>query len=185
MGAVFRTVQLTFADGQRSELYTTSRGELLTAIGAYNSVVTVANLGSDGVSTSTIALTVRSHAMKYNGNAFDRDRKPNIFSRLTASAATGSPTSVKTTAGDVGTWWGQNGAAITYFQLYNKNGPPVFGTDTPFLTFPIPANSALSPPPGFAGSYFNTGISYGFTTDVAGTTAAAANAVTSFGLTAA
>jgi len=75
--------------------------------------------------------------------------------------------------------WGQNGAAITYLQIYNKASAPTIGSDTPIMTYPIAALERfnLSFPGG--GYYFATGIAYAFTTDAAATTGASAAAVTS------
>ena len=104
-------------------------------------------------------------------------------SRITSTATGGSPTNAKTTAAVMGGFVGLCGATATYLQIYDKASAPVIGTDTPVLIFPCPANAAFSSPSAWAGTYFVNGLAYAFTTDAAGTTAAAAAAVTSFSLT--
>lgn len=119
---------------------------------------------------------------KLNGTSWDRDRKPNLYARVASSAASGSPAFLKATAGDVSMFWGQNGAAITYLQIYNKASAPVIGTDVPVLTYPVAANAFFSETIPNGGAYLSAGIAYAFTTDAAGTTGAAAAAVLAFGL---
>lgn len=152
--------------------------------------------GSDGIANSQLgaftpasvggsggnSLMLQTAPSTFNGTGWDRVKKPNIFSRLAASAAGGSPTLNKSTAGDVTAFWGQNGAAATYLQIYNKTTAPVIGTDTPILTYPILASEKFSQQIPNGGGYCSTGIGFAFTTDAAGTTAAAANAVTGFAL---
>lgn len=168
--------------GQRVNAWYNLNGACVTQLVAANGNAYTSSGPSDGLSNSTTGLGVLPYNLTFNGTTWDRQRKANVFTRLAATAATGSPTSVKTTAGDARKAWGQNGAAITYLQLYSKASAPVIGTDTPTLTYPIPANAAFSTD---FDCYFPAGVAIAFTTDAAGTTAAAASAVTAFGFTAA
>lgn len=138
---------------------------------------------ADGVAVSGTANAQKVSARNYvfNGTSWDRQRKANTFARVASSAAAGNPAVGRAGAGDVRGFWGQNGAAATYLQIYNKATAPVIGTDTPALTYPIPANAVFSQMLG-DGAYLGTGISYAFTTDAAGATGAAAAAVTAFAL---
>ncbi len=116
---------------------------------------------------------------RFNGTSWDRDRKPNVSKRIASSAASGNPDFLKASAGELVQFWGQNGAAITYIQFYNKASAPTIGTDTPILTRAVAANAAFDVSIPNGGLYFATGIAYAFTTDAAGTTGASAAAVTS------
>lgn len=102
--------------------------------------------------------------------------------RVASSAAAGNPAVAKAAAGALRAFWGQNGAAITYLQIYNKATAPVIGTDVPILSYPIPALAAFNQSIPGNGLQFAAGIAYAFTTDAAGTAGAAAAAVTSFNL---
>lgn len=101
--------------------------------------------------------------------------------RVASSAASGNPAVAKASAGRINQFWGQNAAAITYLQIYNKATAPTLGSDTPILTYPIPASAAFAQtiPSGLP---LSNGVAYAFTTDAAGTTGAAAAAVTAFNL---
>lgn len=172
--------------GQRANAWLGLNGQQFVAIAnPTGAAITTAFDNADSIAVGSLGLVITSRNMIFNGTTWDRQRKPNIKSRLTSSAAGGSPTNVKTTAGDLGGFAGQNGAAITYVHLYDKASAPVVGTDTPILTFPVPVNTAFSSPSSWASTYFANGVAYAFTTDAAGTTGAAAAAVTSFGLVAA
>lgn len=95
------------------------------------------------------------------------------------SAASTNATSTKASAGTLGGWSFFNTSAGTKFvKFYNKASSPTVGTDTPFLTVPLPAgggsNIAID-----AGMPMATGIAYAITGAVADsdTTAVAANDV--------
>lgn len=82
------------------------------------------------------------------------------------SAATTNATSLKASAGSVGSIiCGNNGAGIAYLKLYNKATAPTVGADTPLHTIMIPGNTAGA---GFsypipAGLSFGTGIAFAVT----------------------
>lgn len=181
VGGVYNTTLPTLTNGQRADLQLGLRGALDVSLYAVDSSTPIGSSGntSDG-GAALRGLAVTSYGAVYNGTTWDRARKPNGISRLTSSAAGGSPTNAKASAGDLFQFWGQNAAAATYLQLYNKASAPVVGTDTPILTYPIPASTVFSQ--SIDSAYFPLGIGYAFTTDAAGTTGAAAAAVTSFGL---
>lgn len=91
------------------------------------------------------------------------------------SAATTNATSVKASAGVVGSITATNGsAAIKFLKLYNKASAPTVGTDTPVMTIGVPAgNTVVIENP--AGIRFSTGIALATTglITVADTTAVA------------
>ena len=191
VGGKFSATLPTLVDQNRGDFATTNGGAILAAVSG------ISGSSTDGLSNSSVIQPVSGTAANnattartglatcsffFNGTTWDRQRKPNTFSRLSVSAVTGSPTLVKATAGDISNWWGQNGAVVTYLQLYNKATAPVIGTDTPVLTYPIAASSVFNGSIPNGGAYFPTGIGYAFTTDAAGTAAAAASAVTGFAI---
>jgi len=176
----------TFTSGQRGDLQIGTRGSLNVTLFTADSNVSVAfgvnNADGVAVSAATNNLSVMSRNTTFNGTSWDRQRKASLFPRVASSVAAGNPAVRKASAGDVKGFWGQNGAAITYLQIYNKATAPVIGTDTPVLTFPIPANASFSQMIPNDGAYFSTGIAYAFTTDAAGATGSAAAAVTAFNM---
>lgn len=96
------------------------------------------------------------------------------------SAATTNATSVKGSAGTIGTIVLANNAATNkYFKLFNKATAPIPGTDTPTHTFIIPAAVTTLVVDFANGMRFGTGIGYAITGAVADldTTAIAANEV--------
>lgn len=159
--------------------------QVVAGTGSGTSAALADNADGQAVSATTNASKVVSRNTVFNGTSWDRQRKASIASRVASSAAAGNPAVAKATAGDLRGFWGQNGAAITYLQIYSKATAPVIGTDTPILTFPIAASSLFSVMIPEGGFYVPAGIGYAFTTDAAGTTAAAAAAVTAFALLAA
>lgn len=93
--------------------------------------------------------------------------------RITASLASANIRTIAVML--VGVAVDSSAAAKRYLQIYNKNSAPVVGTDTPVITYPIPAGgsvvaSTIELP-------LTSGISFAVTTDFAGTTAAAAGDV--------
>lgn len=95
------------------------------------------------------------------------------------SAATTNATNVKGSAGTLGGWYLFNtNAAVRYLKIYNKATAPTVGSDTPFMTIPIPAGGGanIEFPNGIA---LGTGIGFAITTGVADadTGAVAANEI--------
>lgn len=95
------------------------------------------------------------------------------------SAATTNATNVKGSAGTLGGWYLFNtNAAVRYLKIYNKATAPTVGSDTPFMTIPIPAGGGanIEFPNGIA---MGTGIGFAITTGVADadTGAVAANEI--------
>lgn len=185
IGGVYIHPPATVATGDRVDLLMTSTGEAATAPsllatagadGTTNIIGFWKRIGQ-GVTSNAILAAFAGHM--FNGSTWDRSRKPNVSKRIASSAASGNPDFLKASAGDLTKFWGLNGAAITYVQIYNKASAPTIGTDTPILTFPVAANAAFDVTIPNGGLYFSTGIAYAFTTDAAGTTGAAAAAVTS------
>lgn len=133
-----------------------------------------------GIGAATLINTV-GYGRIYNGTTWDRARKTNVYKRVASSATSGNPDFLKASAGDLTQFWGVCGITAAFLQIYNKASAPTIGTDTPILTYPIPANGIFTQTlPG--GAYFSTGIAFAFTTDAAGTTGSAAAAVTSFAI---
>lgn len=183
-GLVNTTAPTQQATGVKTPFWVSARGSLIVGglatnggDGEANTVLTALTQPSGGAGGSLLVAN-----KKFNGTTWDRDRKANAFNRVASSAAAGNPAVGKAAAGDVMQFWGQNGAAITYLQIYNKATAPVIGTDTPVLTYPIPANATFSQTIPNGGAYLGTGIAYAFTTDAAGATGSAAAAVTAFNL---
>lgn len=183
VGAVYNSALPTYTTGQRTDLQAGNRGSLSVQLMVPDNGSPIATSGdnADGQATSDASrLQVVARGYMFNGTTYDRVRKANVYGRIASSAASGNPATLKASAGDLMGFWGQNGAAITYLQIYNKASAPVIGTDTPIMTFPIAANAAFSQQINNGGAYLGTGVSYAFTTDAAGTTGAAAAAVVAF-----
>lgn len=88
------------------------------------------------------------------------------------SAATTNATSVKGSAGQVGTIAVFNlNASPRYFKLYNKATAPTVGTDTPLQVYIIPGNTTGAGfiIPNTPGLDFTTGIAFAITTGIAHT----------------
>jgi hypothetical protein len=86
---------------------------------------------------------------------------------------TGASGAIKASAGRTYGWLLQNtNVAVRYMQLYNKATAGIPGTDTPYLTIPLPLTSQVTYDTS-VGLTHATGISWAITTDVAGTTAGA------------
>ena len=184
VGGVYLSALPTYTTGQRGDLLLSSRGAL--------TVCGHGAAGADGVSNGTLGFMYAQNNTAgylsatadyvFNGTSWDRDRKASGVSRVASSAASGNPAFAKASAGDLKNISGQNGAAITYIHFYNKATAPTLGTDTPVISFAIPANANFNIPLPDRGLYFGTGIAYAFTTDIATipTTGAAAAAITAF-----
>lgn len=83
--------------------------------------------------------------------------------RLLSAAASVNNTLVDAGQNDLYTIIGYNAAAaLRYMKFYDKATTPAAGTDTPVLTFVLPAASAFAIQlPGLS---FNVGLGYAFTT---------------------
>ena len=70
-------------------------------------------------------------------------------------------------------------ASIRYLKIYNKATAPTVGTDTPILSFPIPAGGFINIPSTLSGIYIPLGLGYAITGAAADsdTTVIAANDV--------
>ena len=86
-------------------------------------------------------------------------------SRIPSSENTTNATSAKASAGKLFSVNGYNSSAtVTYLKFYDKATAPTVGTDTPVLTYALPATAAFSFPVPFG---FATGIGYGLVTGAA------------------
>jgi hypothetical protein len=80
------------------------------------------------------------------------------------AAASGNPTSVKTSAGVIGMISVHNkSAGVIYLKIFNKASAPTMATDTPVFNFGIPAASVLNLNIPAMGLRMSTGIAYGLT----------------------
>lgn len=96
------------------------------------------------------------------------------------SAASTNAVSVKTSAGGIYMISaGNNATSIAYVKLYNKASAPTVGTDTPFMTFMVPASNVTAVPIPSTGIALGTGIAIAITGGAAATdtTSVAANQV--------
>ena len=79
------------------------------------------------------------------------------------SAATTNATSTKASAGQLYGWVLSNTTAATkYFKLFNKASAPTVGTDTPYMTIPVPPNACVAVE-FRSGIKFSTGIAFAIT----------------------
>jgi hypothetical protein len=153
VGAVFNTTPPTVTNGQRVDAQATNRGFLLTASSLYGGGL---SSGADGI-TNTSRMTfldqtggnsngyLPTFSWIFNGTTWDRVKKPNTVNRLVSSAATNNATNIKGSAGDVFLIQGFNATAgVKYLKLYNKATAPTVGTDTPFVTFALPASAPFT-----------------------------------------
>lgn len=103
-------------------------------------------------------------------------------SRILSAAASTNATSAKASAGTLYRVTGHNAnVAARYLKFYNKASSPTVGTDTPVLTFYLPAQTAFV----FdwaGGRLFSTGIAYALTTGVADADTGALTAADILGL---
>lgn len=96
------------------------------------------------------------------------------------SAATTNATSVKASAGRVHFLRIANTTgSAKYLKLYNKASAPTVGSDTPVMTFYLPASNVMNIIDNNFGIYLSTGIAYAITGAIADndTTAVSANDV--------
>lgn len=174
------TVPTAVTTGNRTNLWTTLNGAPM--MGGFSSNVT---RGASAAQVWPMDLTGTPRPFAVggyvsNGATQDAVAKPNIYKRVASSVAAGNPDFIKASAADLMQFWGLCGATAAYLQIYNKASAPVVGTDTPILTYPIPANVPFSQTIPNGGAYFATGLAFAFTTDAAGTTGSAAAAITAF-----
>ena len=85
--------------------------------------------------------------------------------RLPSSAATNNATLISAKPGAIYSVNGYNASAgVIYLKFYDKATAPTVGTDTPVLTYALPATAAFSFPVPFG---FAVGIGYGLVTGAA------------------
>jgi hypothetical protein len=84
-------------------------------------------------------------------------------SRILSAAASTNATSAKASPGYLHKVVGYNAAASArYLKIYNKASAPTVGTDTPVMTFYLPATTAFAL--DLDGVHFSAGIAYALTT---------------------
>lgn len=169
-GAVYLSTLNTYTPGQRSANQSDPNGNLRVRPvatvaagfdGANNSNIYQFSPASSAGSLSSPGLAVATSV--FNGSTWDRAKKSNLTARLVSSAATTNATLVKNSAGDVHAFTVRNtGASAAYLKFYDKNTPPVPGTDTPFHTEYLgPSESVRFAFP--AQRYFVNGLGYAIT----------------------
>lgn len=87
-----------------------------------------------------------------------------------------SGVNIKNSAGQIYGWFlFNNAASVRYLKLYNKSSSPSVGSDTPFMTIPLPAGAGANV--NFtSGITFSSGIGIGATTGVADSDSSAPSA---------
>lgn len=102
-----------------------------------------------------------------NGPAF------NVHRRVQSNADVNA-TSVKASAGRIARIWGRNNvASLRHLKLYNKASAPVVGTDIPYASLTLQANSEFNFDVQDFGLNFSTGIAYALTGGIGDTDTAA------------
>lgn len=111
-----------------------------------------------------------------NGPAF------NVHRRVSSTGDTNVAT-IKASAGRIARIWGRNNvASLRHLKLYNKASNPTVGTDVPYASITLPANSEFNFDLNDFGLNFSTGIAYAMTSGVADTDSAAIGAADILGL---
>lgn len=167
VGGKYNLTLPVLADGQRGDAQVDASGnfraKLVCAFGASADALGSTVAWATGSSSQALNLPLAVAGYKWNGTAFDRDRKPNGTKRLPSAAASTNADFAKASAGDLHVVNGYNAAAtVRYLKFYNKVSAPTVGTDVPVLTLALPSLSAFSF--NLNGQYFSTGIAYALTT---------------------
>lgn len=153
-------------------------------VGSITNPVTVGSItNSVTVGSITNPVTVSTHAVTQSGtwNVVPTKATTGGLSRLKViSAATTNATVVKSTAGQLYSIHLFNtGVTARYVKFYQKATAPTVGTDTPVLTYVVPAGTALRVSLDSLGDAFTSGIGMAITGGYADTdtTAVAAGEV--------
>lgn len=187
VGGVFSANPTNVTAGQRTNLWTNPQGAVL--ISGING-----GAGSDGGTNVVLSPShntgsaqgapLASAGYVFNGTSWDRQKKPNLTSRLVSSAASTNATVAKASAGEVhGIVATNTTAAVIYLKLYNKATAPNVGTDTPVMTIALAPNNELSQISiSNFGHYFSAGIGFALTGAAADADATAVTAGAVVGL---
>lgn len=107
-------------------------------------------------------LSVNAQVKRYGGGAWDFNKKPSSVKRLPSSAAGTNAAAIIGARADLFGALGRNtAAAVLYLKLFDKNGAPVVGTDTPLLNLPLSPQSPFNYP--FDSLVFQNGMSFALT----------------------
>ena len=144
VAGVYNSALPTFANGQRAQLQTGTRGSLNVSL-----------LPSDGATPISDA------------NGLYVVPRPVIAGGMAkARIVTGTTGTIKASAGQLYAITAYNSnAAVRYLQLYNKASAPTLSTDTPVMTIPLLGASVRDITLNDHGSEFTTGIAWAYTTD--------------------
>lgn len=97
--------------------------------------------------------------------------------RLPAAAASTNTASIKTSAAKLASIVGYNAATtVRYLKIFNKNGAPTMGTDTPVLNLPMAPSALFTFDLADLGIHLGAGLSIGITTGSADKDATAVSA---------
>lgn len=189
IGGTYNTSIINLTSGQAGAVQLSNDRKLLTKAQVWDgtNAVTIKAGGSGSASNSTdaaIVVTVRD--ANANGQATMANSAPVVIASDQSavkvspqavatggatpahylSAASTNATSTKVSAGTLYGFTAINTTATVYYlKFYNKASAPTVGTDTPVLTYPVPASTSgaglhISYPVGVA---FGTGIAWALT----------------------
>lgn len=180
---VYNSTLPTLTNGQAGDLQLGSRGSLNVTLYDQNTAQPASvSAFADGASGSLFGILSWVRPSLFNGTTWDRQKKPRLVGRRVSAAGTTNAAAVVGSAVDLFNIVGYNAATtVRYLKLYNKNGAPTVGTDTPFLTIPL-APLASFVVPFSPGLYFSTGLSYALTTGAADADTGAVTAADIVGL---
>lgn len=169
-GATWRACPMTIASRQiDTPVYSgITANSSRWVIGTAGGLITRLRITSVGTGTLTAVARASTAAIAEN----------NLRARATPYRITSSLVSanIRTVAVMlVGIALDSSAAVKRYLQIYNKNSAPVIGTDTPVITYPIPAGGSLVAATLELPLTF--GLAFAVTTDFAGGTAATAGDV--------
>jgi hypothetical protein len=89
IGGKYNSTAPTYADGQRTELQSDTKGSIKTNLRSPNGTTdaSINTLAADAVATSMGGLSTQAFEYRYNGATWDRQRSATIFKTITATAS--------------------------------------------------------------------------------------------------
>ena len=92
VGGIYNSALPTYTNGDRTQLQSTARGEVLATLSTGGSANTMASSGADGVTNTLNALYLMARPSRYNGSTWDRERGNHNQTVFTSAARTATPT---------------------------------------------------------------------------------------------
>jgi hypothetical protein len=136
---------------------------LAMTVGATGGTTTISAWASQTVTPKNYSSVAVTGTVQTNGPVPVATSGFSAYHTLISAESTNA-TSVKTSAGTIGTLTVTNStASLKWIRLFNKASAPTVGTDTPVLNFQIPPNSMQHINTAFAGIRLNLGIAYAIT----------------------